>query len=133
MNGQGQHFAENGGELKGAAKLASNIIKQLEDICPLLAGLNRMGCRGDKCRWWIADEEVAEHGECALALLALAAAKASGAKSTRPANVVEDRKRPPKEAGWRALKYNLEQSPSPDLSTPEDDPADAEPSERPSE
>jgi hypothetical protein len=45
-------------------------------ICPLLAGLNRMGCRGPHCQWWIPYDD-AEAGDCAMVFLALGSRSAA--------------------------------------------------------
>ena len=42
-----------------------------DQICPLLAGLKRMGCRGLHCQWWIPSEDI-DAGECAMVHVALA-------------------------------------------------------------
>ena len=47
-------------------------IRPRQQICPLLAGLNRMGCRGPHCQWWVPAEEDVEQGDCAMVVLALA-------------------------------------------------------------
>ena len=40
------------------------------EICPMLVGLNRMGCRWEHCQWWVVDEELAPEGICAIVALA---------------------------------------------------------------
>jgi len=45
-------------------------LRPRSQICPLLAGLNRMGCRGPHCQWWVPYED-AETGDCAMVLVAL--------------------------------------------------------------
>ena len=82
-------------------------VQELEQMCPLLADLNRMGCRGSECRWWVQDEEAAPEGECALALLALSAAKASGVKSSRPVTIKTDKPKGGAKTSWQAIKDTL--------------------------
>lgn len=86
-------------------------IQELEEVCPLLADLNRMGCRGSECRWWVQDEEAAPQGECALALLALAAAKTSGVKSTRAVTIKSDKPKGKAKTSWQAIKNTVQQVP----------------------
>jgi hypothetical protein len=90
-----------------AGSLRAMRVQELEEICPLLADLNRMGCRAGECRWWVQDEEAAPEGECALALLALSAAKTSGVRSTRPANIKTDKARAKARTSWEAIKSTL--------------------------
>jgi hypothetical protein len=45
-------------------------IRPRTQVCPLLAGLNRMGCRGPHCQWWVPYDD-AESGDCAMVFLAL--------------------------------------------------------------
>ncbi len=52
------------------------VVTEGDRICPLLAGLNRMGCRGDHCQWWMAHKRLAPDGDCALVVLAGAMAYA---------------------------------------------------------
>lgn len=82
-------------------------VQELEQMCPLLADLNRMGCRGSECRWWVQDEEAAPEGECALALLALSAAKTSGVRSTRPVTIKTDKPKGGAKTSWQAIKDTL--------------------------
>lgn len=86
-------------------------VQELEEICPLLADLNRMGCRGNECRWWVQDEEAVPHGECALALLALSAAKTSGVRSTRAVNFKSDKPKAKAKTSWEAIKSTVQQVP----------------------
>jgi hypothetical protein len=86
-------------------------VQELEEICPLIVSLNRIGCRGDECRWWIEDAEAAPQGECALVLLALSAAKTSGVKSTRPVNMKVDKPRQKAKTSWQAIKNTVQQVP----------------------
>ncbi len=85
-------------------------VQELEEICPLLADLNRMGCRGSECRWWVQDEEAAPLGECALALLALSAAKTSGVRVNRPTNLKSDKPKVRAKTSWQAIKDTVQQA-----------------------
>lgn len=86
-------------------------VQELEEICPLLTDLNRMGCRGDECRWWVQDEEAAPQGECALVLLALSAAKTSGVTSARAVNIKSDKPKVKAKTSWQAIKNTVQQVP----------------------
>ncbi len=46
-------------------------VRPRQQICPLLAGLNRMGCRGPHCQWWIPCDQDVEQGDCAIVYVAL--------------------------------------------------------------
>jgi len=53
-------------------------ITELDRIRPLLAGLNRVGCRGGHCQWWVTHDHLAPEGDCALVVLAGAMAANTG-------------------------------------------------------
>ena len=52
-------------------------IETRDQICPLLAGLNRMGCRGLHCQWWVPSEDQ-KTGDCAMVYLAIGSGVAGG-------------------------------------------------------